>query len=183
MAATELRHKRLLFLTDLMWIKLSEDKGLPENQVGEITAKSRVQNFMLGPEVGYRFIEQPRLNVDAFTGFRYWHLGSSLEFEPNPLGRKFSMRQNWVDPLLGARLQTPFSPKLRFTLLGDVGGFGAAGGPIFPGSSTKAKGRFRSQHPGLECNRARNLQCVPLIGRSAGELMKILNTDAHLPIG
>ena len=52
MAATELRHKRLLFLTDLMGIKLSEDKGLPENQVGEITAKSRVQNFMLGPEVG-----------------------------------------------------------------------------------------------------------------------------------
>jgi hypothetical protein len=125
MAASELRHKRLLLLTDLMWIKLSEDKGLPENQLGEITAKSRVQNFMLGPEVGYRFIEQPRLNVDAFTGFRYWHLGSSLEFEPNLLGQKFSTSQNWVDPLLGARLQTPLSPKLRFTVLGDVGGFGA----------------------------------------------------------
>lgn len=52
-------------------------------------------------------------------------LGSSLEFEPNPLGRKFSASQNWVDPLLGARLQTPLSPKLRFTSLGDVGGFGA----------------------------------------------------------
>jgi len=125
MAAAELRHKRVLLVTDLMWIKLSEDKGLPENQLGEITAKSRVQNFMLGPEVGYRFVEQPRLNVDAFTGFRYWHLGSSLEFEPNPLGQKLSTSQNWVDPLLGARLQTPLSPKIRFTLFGDVGGFGA----------------------------------------------------------
>jgi len=125
MAAAELRHKRVLLVTDLMWIKLSEDKGLPENQLGEITAKSRVQNFMLGPEVGYRFVEQPRLNVDAFTGFRYWHLGSSLEFEPNPLGQKVSTSQNWVDPLLGARLQTPLSRKLRFTLFGDVGGFGA----------------------------------------------------------
>lgn len=125
MAASEVRHKRLLFLTDLMWIKLSDDKSLPENQLGEITAKSRVQNFMLGPEVGYRFIEQPRLNVDAFTGFRYWHLGSSLEFEPNPLGQKLATTQNWVDPLLGARLQTPLSPKLRFTVFGDVGGFGA----------------------------------------------------------
>jgi hypothetical protein len=125
MAAAVLRHKRVLLVTDLMWIKLSEDKGLPENQLGEITAKSRVQNFMLGPEVGYRFVEQPRLNVDAFTGFRYWHLGSSLKLEPNPLGQKFSTSQNWVDPLLGARLQTPLSPKLRFTLLGDVGGFGA----------------------------------------------------------
>ena len=94
MAATELRHQRLLLLTDLMWIKLSEDKGLPENLPGEITAKSRVQNFMLGPEVGYRFIEQPRLHVDVLTGFRYWHLGSSLEFEPNPLGQKFSTSQD-----------------------------------------------------------------------------------------
>jgi len=125
MAATELRRKRLLLLTDMMWIKLSEDKALAENQVGEITAKSRVQNFMLAPEVGYRFIEQPRFNVDAFTGFRYWHLGSSLEFEPNLLGQKLSTSQNWVDPLLGARLQTPLSPKLRFTVFGDVGGFGA----------------------------------------------------------
>jgi hypothetical protein len=41
MAAAELRHKRVLLVTDLMWIKLSEDKGLPENQLGEITAKSR----------------------------------------------------------------------------------------------------------------------------------------------
>ena len=125
MAASEVRHKRLLLLTDVMWIKLSDDKGLPENQPGEITAKAKLQNFMLGPEVGYRFIEQPRLNVDAFTGFRYWHLGSDLEFEPNPLGQKFSTSQNWVDPLLGARIQTPLSAKLRLTLFGDVGGFGA----------------------------------------------------------
>jgi hypothetical protein len=125
MAATELQHKRVLLLTDMMWIKLSEDKGFPENQVGEITAKSKVQNFMLGPEVGYRLVERSLFNVDAFTGFRYWHLGSSLEFEPNPLGQKFSTSQNWVDPLVGARLQMPLSPKLRFTVFGDVGGFGA----------------------------------------------------------
>ena len=125
MAASEVRHQRLLLVTDLMWIKLSDDKGLPENQPGEIIAKLKVQNFMLGPEVGYRFIEQRRLNVDAFTGFRFWHLGSNLEFEPNPLGQKFSTSQNWVDPLLGARIQTPLSAKLRFALFGDVGGFGA----------------------------------------------------------
>ena len=41
------------------------------------------------------------------------------------MGQKFSESQNWVDPLLGARLQTPLSPNLRFTVFGDVGGFGA----------------------------------------------------------
>jgi hypothetical protein len=125
MATTELRHKRLVLLNDLMWIKLSDDKAFPENSLGQINAKAKLQNFMLGPEVGYRLIKEPHLNVDAFTGFRYWHLGSSLEFEPNPLGQKFSTARNLVDPLLGARLQTPLSPKLRFTVFGDVGGFGA----------------------------------------------------------
>lgn len=124
MAVSEVRYKRLLLPVDLMWIKLSDDKALPI-QVVAITAKAKVQNFFLSPEVGYRLVERQRLSVDAFTGFRYWHLGASLRFEPSLLGRTFSTSQNWADPLLGARFQTPLGQKLRFTLFGDVGGFGA----------------------------------------------------------
>jgi hypothetical protein len=124
MAVSELRYKRLLLPLDLMWIKLSDDKALPI-QVVAITAKAKVQNFFLSPEVGYRFVETPRLTVDAFTGFRYWHLGANLRFEPNFLGNTFSTSQNWADPLLGARFQTPLGRKFRFTLFGDIGGFGA----------------------------------------------------------
>jgi hypothetical protein len=124
MAAPELRYKKFLLPVDVMWIKLSDDKALPI-QVVAIAAKSKLQNFILGPEVGYRVIEKPGVTVDAFTGLRYWHLGASLRFEPNLLGNTFSTSQNWADPLLGARFQTPLGRKLRFTFLGDVGGFGA----------------------------------------------------------
>jgi hypothetical protein len=122
MALSELRHKKILLVTDLMWIKLSDEKALPENFLGQISAKAKTQNFMLGPEVGYRVLEKPKLNLDAFTGFRYWHLGSSLEIRPSLF--RISTSQNWVDPLVGARIQTPLSSKLRATVLGNVGGFG-----------------------------------------------------------
>jgi hypothetical protein len=124
MAVSELRYKRFLLPIDLLWIRLSDNNALPIRVVA-ITTKAKVQNFFVGPEVGYRFIETPRLTVDAFTGFRYWHLGASLRFEPSPLGNTLSTTQNWADPLLGARFQTPLGRKLRFTLFGDVGGFGA----------------------------------------------------------
>jgi hypothetical protein len=124
MAASEIRRKRLLLLGDLMWIKLSDDKGLPENRVGITSANAETKNFMLSPGIGYRLVQE-RLNVDAYTGFRYWHLGSSLEFKPNPPGPRFDNGYDWADPLLGMRFQAPLGAKARFTLLGDVGGFGA----------------------------------------------------------
>ena len=124
MAVSELRYKRLLLPVDLMWIKLSDDRALPI-QIVAITAKAKAQNFFIGPKVGYRLVETPRFTADAFAGFRYWHLGASLRFEPSLRGQTFSTDQNWADPLLGARFQAPLGQKLRFTLLGDVGGFGA----------------------------------------------------------
>src|SRR5438128_375141 len=42
MAITELQHKRFLLLNDLMWIKLSDDKALPENSLGLINAKGKL---------------------------------------------------------------------------------------------------------------------------------------------
>ena len=124
MAVSELRYKRFLLPVDLMWIKLSDDKALPI-QVVAIKARTKATNFFIGPKVGYRFVETPRLTADAFAGFRYWHVGASLKFEPSLTGQTFSTGQTWADPLLGARFQTPLGRKLRFTLFGDVGGFGA----------------------------------------------------------
>lgn len=37
----------------------------------------------------------------------------------------FSGSENWADPLMGARIQFPLSPKLVLTVLGDAGGWGA----------------------------------------------------------
>lgn len=50
------------------------------------------------------------------------------------------------------------------------------------GPEPRGQGRTRRSPTGsdLERNRAGDLECVPLKGRSALEFMKILSTDAHL---
>jgi hypothetical protein len=84
-----------------------------------------VGQFVLTPKIGYRVFDKEKLKIDALTGFRYWHLGEKLSFNPSRLGINFSGSQNWADPLVGGRIQTPLSPKVDVTIGGDVGGWGA----------------------------------------------------------
>jgi hypothetical protein len=48
-----------------------------------------------------------------------------LQFTPLPFGRTFSKTLNWADPLMGARILFPLSPKVLVTIGGDAGGWGA----------------------------------------------------------
>jgi len=43
-ALSEVRHKKILLVTDLMWIKLSDDKALPENVLRQIGANAKTQD-------------------------------------------------------------------------------------------------------------------------------------------
>jgi len=123
MGAADLRHKRLLLPVDMIWIRLGDDKALPFPGLGESSADVRASQFILTPKIGYRVVDRDALKVDAFTGFRYWHVGQNLQF--NPSGTEFSGSLNWVDPLIGGRIQAALSPKVSVTIAGDVGGWGA----------------------------------------------------------
>ena len=81
--------------------------------------------FLLTPKIGYRVIDREKIKIDALTGFRFWHVGQNLQFNPSLLGLTFSGSQNWVDPLVGGRILAALSPKARLTIAGDVGGWGA----------------------------------------------------------
>ena len=124
MGAVEARKRRFLLNTDLMWMKLSDDKGLPINEVGVQSIKSKTNQFLLTPKVGYRLVDQQKIKVDALVGLRYWHLGQSLSFEPTLFGG-VSGSANWVDVVAGAKMEFPLSTKASVTLLGDAGGGGA----------------------------------------------------------
>jgi len=123
MGTTELRHKHLLLPVDMMWIRLADDKALPFPGSGESSADVRVSQFVLTPKIGYRVVDRDVLKVDALAGFRYWHTGQNLQF--NPSGTEFSGSLNWVDPLVGGRIQAALSAKVSVTVAGDVGGWGA----------------------------------------------------------
>jgi hypothetical protein len=123
MGTADLRHNRVLLPVDVIWIRLGDDKALPFPGLGESSADVRASQFVFTPKIGYRVVDRDVLKVDALTGFRYWHVGQNLQF--NPSGAEFSGSLNWVDPLVGGRIQIALSPKVSVTIAGDVGGWGA----------------------------------------------------------
>lgn len=124
MGEVEARKKRVLLLTDVMWMRLSDEKGIPLNDVGFQTVDAKVKQFILTPGVGYRVVDKGKLKIDAIVGLRYWHLGESLEFTPSLIGG-ISASQNWVDVFGGARIHIPISQMAIITVGGDAGGGGA----------------------------------------------------------
>lgn len=124
MGLTEVRKKRVLLAGDLIWVRLGDNKALPFPNLSEINADMKGGEFLLTPEVGYRVIDQDKIKVDGLAGFRYWHFYQSVSFSPSLLGRNFSSSQNWVDPIVGGRIQGIVSPKVVVNILGDVGGWG-----------------------------------------------------------
>jgi len=121
--AVEVRHKWLVLPLDMLWVRLEDDKPLPL-EAGVVSANAKLGEFLLTPEIGIRFVDQEKIKVDFVTGFRYWHIGTNLAFSPSALGLSFSNSLNWVDPLVGGRIQASLSPKIVVNLLGDVGGWG-----------------------------------------------------------
>lgn len=120
MGAAEVRYNRVLMPFDFLWMKLSDDKGLPI-QDASLSIKAKVTETMLNPKIGYRVVSNERLKVDALFGIRYWHVSTNLSLQPNqPLG-SFSQSANWVDALGGGKIEMALTPKVSVTVLGDAG--------------------------------------------------------------
>jgi hypothetical protein len=124
MGAVEARRNRLLVPIDVMWIRLEDDRALPFPNLPATTAKLKASEFILTPKIGLRLINEKKIKVDALAGIRYWHFGENLQFSPSRLGLNFSRSQNWVDPLVGGRIEGTLTQKVLATIGGDVGGWG-----------------------------------------------------------
>jgi hypothetical protein len=124
MGTVEARHKRLVLPVDLIWVRLRDDKALPFPNLLATTANMKGSEFILTPQIGFRLLDEEKIKAYALAGFRYWHFGQNLEFSPSRLGLNFSSSQNWVDPVVGGRIELAPSPKVVVTILGDVGGWG-----------------------------------------------------------
>jgi hypothetical protein len=126
LGAVEARHKWLVTSLDMIWLRLQDNRAIPLPPAvgdGAIGASIHATLFLLTPKVGVRLINQEKFKVDALTGFRFWHIGSSLNFNPSTLGLNFNGSTNFVDPLIGGRIEIALSPKITVNILGDVGGW------------------------------------------------------------
>jgi hypothetical protein len=124
MGALEPRYNRIIMPLDFMWIKLSNDKALPFD-VGATAVKVKVNLDVLSQKLGYRVIDAEKFKVDAVAGFRYWHVGSTLNIQFSRNNPEFYASADWVDGVGGARIQAVLSPKLVLMITGDAGGGGA----------------------------------------------------------
>jgi len=122
MGVIEPRYKRIVMPLDIFWIRLGDDRALP-NSPSQGVANLHMTEFFLTQKLGYRVIDTERLKIDGLAGFRYWHFGERASFTNNTLN--FTGSQNWVDPLVGGRITGILTPKVEVTIGGDVGGWGA----------------------------------------------------------
>jgi hypothetical protein len=121
MGAVEVRYNRIIIPVDFMWIKFSDDKGIPLGEQA-FSIKVKMTQTIVTPKIGYRIVDEKRITVDALFGLRYWHLGNSVTLEPTrPLGG-FSASANWVDAAAGGKFQILVTPKVLITVLADAGG-------------------------------------------------------------
>jgi hypothetical protein len=121
MGAVETRYNRVIMPVDFMWMKLSDEKALP---ITDVTAsiKAEMTETMLTPKVGYRFVDQKRLKVDALFGIRYWHVSTTFTLQPTQIRNGFSQSADWVDAVAGGKFELGLTPKVSVTVLGDAGG-------------------------------------------------------------
>jgi hypothetical protein len=124
MGVVEPRYKRIVLPLDVIWVRLGDNKALPFPNLMVTTAKFKGDEFILTQKIGYRLFDQEKFKIDALAGFRYWHFGQNLKLVPSNLNLNFSASQNWVDPVVGGRVQLALTPKIGVNILGDVGGWG-----------------------------------------------------------
>jgi hypothetical protein len=127
LGAVEVRRNRLLTTLDLMYLRLGANNAIPSPPaVQAVSANFTANIFILTPKIGIRLIDQKSIKADFLAGIRYWYFGENVSFSPSVLGLNFSRSQNFVDPLVGGRIEAALTPKVVFTVAGDVGGWGAA---------------------------------------------------------
>jgi len=114
---------RFVIPIDYLWIKLGDDKALPETDLGQTSINAHFTESILTPKIGYRVVDGEHLKMDVLGGIRYWYLSQNLTLEPSALG--FTKSGNWVDGLGGARFILPVGEKAAVMISGDAGAGGA----------------------------------------------------------
>lgn len=124
MGVFEARYKRVIMPVDFMWMKLSDEKGLPVNELDVDSVKATMREIMLTPKIGYRIADGKKVKVDALFGVRYWHVSNELRAfsQGAQIGNSISQSANWVDGVAGGRIMLALSPKAFVVFGGDAGG-------------------------------------------------------------
>jgi hypothetical protein len=128
MGLTEVRRGRIGILTDLLFVRVGDQKAVAVPQLPfPVNVTITTNTFTLTPELAYRVYSQKYFSADVLGGFRYYHLGADSNFNAGPLGQaSYSGSDNWADAVGGARFLLRPTPKIGAFLIGDAGGGGSS---------------------------------------------------------
>jgi hypothetical protein len=121
------------FFLDGWYINLSNDFRLDDPVVQKVDVD--VEQAQVDLAVMYRLFKglpmkkvgcYLPLSLDVWGGARYAYLKQHIKPISNipEIPRRIGKSKDWVEPLVGARIQFPLTRKLTLSALGDVSGFG-----------------------------------------------------------
>lgn len=125
MAVAEARNGSFGLLGDVMYVKLSADKGLDARRVdADVELTSETFSALIAAE--YRLIEAEGGSLDIMAGGRYWAVSTDVSLSAAQLDLSRSDGEDWIDPMVGMRGRVNLSPEFFLTGWGMVGGFGVS---------------------------------------------------------
>ena len=95
--------------------------GLGPGPLGLTTININFASTLIEGGGLYRIENGPH-NFDFLGGVRYTKLEPDVTFTPP--GQKFSLTEDWYDPIIGVRYFYDFGNKWMISARGDIGGFG-----------------------------------------------------------
>jgi opacity protein-like surface antigen len=123
MGAFEASNGQWSVIADYMYTDLSFTGSTPGPEF--TGANTSVTTQVLSGYLTYRVFEDANMDVDVGGGFRWFKAdaGITLTGGPDPAPSQ-SVGDDWIDPLIAARVQFRIAPQWFGTAMADYGGFG-----------------------------------------------------------
>ena len=108
-------------LVDYGYMKLGSDTSGPKGGVVDTELRQGVLETFIAKQMPLQ-----QGHWELYTGIRWWDNDIEVTVDPTirPGDINLSVKEDWVDPVIGAQFKIPLSGKFDFLLRGDVGGFG-----------------------------------------------------------
>lgn len=111
------------FFIDPTYLRLSQEGTLRDGRDIKLQVEQWLVEFGGTYQLGKWSLEEKgkrSITVDALGGGRFWYLSADLDTSSN---LNPSKTVQWIDPIIGVRLEADITEKLLFNIRSDIGGF------------------------------------------------------------
>lgn len=126
MGVGEARYGRFGVATDLLWVKLSAEQNTPLGLFAD-NVDADIETLMFTAVGSYSLFLGETGSLDVVAGGRLWSVDTKFGLEGGSLdGRSTSDGETWVDPVVGLKGRSNFTPEFYVTGWSLIGGFDAS---------------------------------------------------------